>query len=236
MKIILILLLLVMDPTGHKKAAEANKAYHNGDYAKAEQLYRQAIKKDPHNPKLVFNLGNALAKQHKTSQALAAYDEARSMARANESRARSEYNMGNVFAGNKKWGKALDAYRRSLKADPDDPEAKYNYELAYRKMQRQRQQQKQQNKQNKNQKQNQSQNQQNQNQKNKKNNQKQQQQPSGGNQNRKNQQQQKMPQNGQMSKQQAKKILDALADQEKNVLKNLKKSKQKTEKANAKDW
>jgi len=240
MKVILILLLLLIDPTGNKKATEANKAYNNGNYAKAEELYRAALKQDPNDPKLLFNLGNALAKQQKFNQALAAYDQARSEARANEGKSRSEYNMGNVFADNKKWDKALESYKHALQANPDDPEAKYNYELAYNKMRRQQQkqnQQQQQNNKNKNKNKNQKQN--SQGQQNKKNqNNKNQQQPQGGQnqQNNNKQQSQQQQQNGQMTKQEAKKILDALSDQEKQVLKDLKKAKHQSDKTNAKDW
>lgn len=238
MKALLLILFLITGLSGGSKdkAREANKAYREGDFAKAEQGYRAALKEDPENAKLLFNLGNALAQQHKYEEALEKFDTFTNMVNDPDAKARALYNMGNIFANQKKWDKALDYYKKSLKMNAGDKETKYNYELAYKHQK--------QNKHNKNQGKN---NQKNQN-KNSKNNQnrknnKQQnpnQQNKSGNKNQQppqNKNNQSQSQNQKMSRQEAEKILSALQDQENNLLKQLRKQKTKSDsKKNAKDW
>lgn len=240
MKTLLLLLIFIFgfNHDGGKKGREANKAYEQGNYAKAEEGYRAALKNSPNNPKLLFNLGNALAKQKKFDQALSTYDQFRNLVKDPSDKARAEYNMGNVYAEQKKWSQALNMYRHSLGLNPNDPQTKYNYELAYQEHKKQQQKQKQQQN-NKNKNKNNKQNQKNQNQKNNKNNkQRQNQNNPQNNQGNKNQKKQNQPQNNpnKMSKADADKILSALENKEKNLLKNFKKAKTQSTKKNAKDW
>lgn len=241
MKALLLFFFISLSISGGKeKAREANKAYREGDYAKAEEGYRAALKADPQDPKLVFNLGSALARQKKYDEALQKFDTFENMVDDPSSKARALYNMGNIFADQKQWDKALSLYRKSLELNPDDNEAKYNYELAYR-HQKQNKHNKNAGRNNPNKQNNNSKN--NKNQKNNKNNQNKQnpnQQNKSGNNNQPPQQnknnQTKTPQQ-KMSRQEANKILSALQDQENNLLKNLRKQQTKSDsKKNGKDW
>lgn len=240
MKALLLIFFLSLSISGGKdKAREANKAYREGDYAKAEEGYRAALKADPQNPKLVFNLGNALARQKKYDEALQKFDTFGNMVNDPASRARALYNMGNIFADQKQWDKALSFYRKSLELNPDDGEAKYNYELAYR-HQKQNKHNKNDGKNNPNKQNKNSKNNKNQNNKNSKNQQNNNQKNKSGNNNQqppqnKNKQANKSQQK--MSRQEANKILSALQDQENNLLKNLRKQQTKSDtKKNGKDW
>ncbi len=240
MKILLLLLLFVTGfSDGGKKGRDANKAYEQGNYAKAEQEYRAALKSNPNNPKLLFNLGNSLARQKKFDQALSTYDQFKKLVNDPSEKAKADYNMGNVYAEQKKWSQALSMYRHSLLSNPNDPQTKYNYELAYHQQkQQQKKQQQQQNKNNQNKNKNKNKQNQNQNQ-NKKNKQNQNQNKSPQNQGNKDQDKQKQqpkPDPNKMSKSDADKILSALENQEKNLLKNFKKAKTQSTKKNAKDW
>lgn len=224
-------------------ARKANEAYNSGDYEKAITLYKKAIDTNPENAKLYFNLATAQAKAGKTQEAIRTFEQYKTMADGAKERAKANYNIGKVLSDMKKWDKAVDYYKKSLRYMADDPDAKHNFELAQKKKQENEQKKKKQqknqqnNKQQKNknqdkqQKQDQQQNQKNNKQQNKQNQQQQDQQ----NQQNKKKKQQQRPQK--MSKAEAEKILKALEQKEKDLLKQFKKRKTKSSKTeNEKDW
>ena len=67
------------------------------------------------------------------------------------------YNLGNALAGSGELEKAIDAYQRALKLNPDNADAKYNKELVEKALEKQQQQQEQQKQQQEQQQQNQKQ-------------------------------------------------------------------------------
>jgi len=123
---------------------EANKAYVAGDYAKAEQLYREAINSQPENAKLYFNLGNTLAKMDRWEEAVQAYTQFLALAATPEQKALGEYNIGTVLGKDDNWEQAAKHFKRSLSLNPNDEDAKFNYELALQKQKENEQQQQQQ--------------------------------------------------------------------------------------------
>ena len=137
----LIMTILIAD--GNPR--EANEAYNNGDYQAAAKLYREAIDKDPGNAKLHFNLGNALMMMGETEQAIAAYESFMELAESAEDKALSEYNIGHFEAIAEQWQKAANRFKKALMLNPEDEDARYNYELALSKLQEQEENQDQQN-------------------------------------------------------------------------------------------
>ena len=59
------------DQRAHDRIEQGARAYREGDYAKAEQAFR-----GQRSPEALYNLGNALAKQGRYDEAIAAYDAA----------------------------------------------------------------------------------------------------------------------------------------------------------------
>ena len=220
---------------------QAEGAYKQKDYQKALELYQEVQTHNPDSDTLAYNLGN-------TMYQLGRYQEARKLFnRILENKnpvlsVDSYYNMGNTLYqmgrrtdDQQSYSQAVEAFKQAIMLDPGDRDAKYNYELVKRLLKEQQQQQQQ--------------NQDNQNQQNQEKKQDQQQQKDGKqqqqDQNRKDQEQQQQqeqtreqqpqPKPGQMSKEEAERILEALAQMEKN---EQEKKKEKKSPANRRgpDW
>ena len=137
-----------------------------------------------------------------------------------EERAATLYNAGNSLYQANKYQEAINAYKQSLRLNPNDEDTRYNLQMARAKLAQQQQQQKQQNKDQKQdqkkdqQKQDQQQNQQ----QNQKQNQQQKQEEAKQDQTR-----QQLQKKNQMPKQEADRILDAMRNNEKEPQKNLRK-------------
>lgn len=142
-----LLLALVLVASGNGDAKKGNEAYESGNYEEAEKLYRASLEADPENAEVLFNLGNALAKQGKTEEAIQTFMEFRSLAETAENKALAEYNIGNVLAEGEKWKPAAQHYKNSLKLNPSDADARHNLERALAEAKKQEEQEQQQNQQ-----------------------------------------------------------------------------------------
>ncbi len=225
-----VLMLLFLLSSATDGARKANEAYDRGDFATAEKGYREALLVSPNDARLYFNLGNALTRQGKFDEARSAFEQFKSMSSDPSDRAAADYNIGNIHGLQEQWAKAMERYRESLRAAPDDPQAQYNYELVQRRMTEppQNPQSQQGDDEQKEQDQN-DQNEQNQ-------NNEQQGQQQQGNENQQNQNEQGRPQEGEMSQKEAEQILNALENKEKELLKEYQKKQIPPRTRHAKDW
>ncbi|MGF1670998.1 MAG: tetratricopeptide repeat protein [Balneolaceae bacterium] len=231
----LLLIILIFTGSSLNDARKANEAYRQGDYAAAVELYKKAIDNDPENPRLHFNLGNAFAKLGNNEEAAKAFERFKDLTDDLAEKSKADYNIGNLFSNEEQFDEALAQYREALKKNPDDPDAKFNYELALQKKQEQEDQQQQQQDQNQDQDQDQDQDQQDQ-------DQQQNQDQDQDQQNQDNQpsdpqdQENNQPQPQQMSLEEAKRVLDALEQRERELLKDMKKESSENKSSNDKDW
>ncbi len=207
-------------------ARKANEAYEKGDYATAEAGYREALLQTPDDARLYFNLGNALTRQGKFDEAVKAYEQYKSMTPDAAQRAAADYNIGNIHGAKEEWGKAAERFRESLRGNPDDEQARHNYELARRRLtEPPKQPQSQDGDQKKDENDDQRQQQQN-------GDQQDQQQQNGNQQDSQNGQ----PREGEMSRKEADQILNALENKEKEMLKEYQKKQIPPRTRHAKDW
>jgi tetratricopeptide (TPR) repeat protein len=222
----IILLLLVTSAksqTVRSHVSSGNEAYAKSKYADAEAEYKKALAKDTASREAQFNLGNAYYKQQRSDEAQRMFSHRISASQAPADKEMASYNLGDTFFKSNKLEESVEAYKRSLRIDPSDEDARYNYLLAKDRLKKQQDQKKQdkQNKQDKNQ-QNKDQNQQNKDQQNQNQNQNNQQQPPQQQQQKPDQTNQQQQKN-QMPRQQAERILDALRNNEKDIQKQLRK-------------
>jgi tetratricopeptide (TPR) repeat protein len=206
--------------------SEGNHVYGKNKYTDAEVEYKKALEKNPKSKEAQFNLGNSYYKQQRFDEAMREYGNAGGSMKSPKERAEAYYNTGNSLYQSNKYQEAVDAYRQSLRLNPNDEDTRYNLQMARAKL-AQQQNQKQQNK---DQKQDQKKDQQNQ-QQNKQQDQRQDQQQDQ----KQDQQQQKQEEakqdqtrrqiqkKNQMPKQEADRILDAMRNNEKDVQKKLRK-------------
>lgn len=228
-----------------KLIREGNKAYQERKYKEAAADYQKALQKDPANTTGQFNLGNSLYQQKQFDGSRKVMANTAKIAKDKEVKAGANYNIGNSYMEEQKWEDAINAYKQTLRNNPQDVDAKYNLSYAQQMLKKQQQNgggnnnkdQKDKNKDNKDNKDQQNKND------NKDNNNNKDQQNKNDNQDNKDekdkgdQQQQQQPQSqpSKLSQQQADQLLNALQQEEKKLQDKLKKEKGIPAKMD-KDW
>ena len=208
-KYISFFLLLLMTATASAQKAErdfirkGNRFFKDSVYVDAEVNYRKALETNPQSTVSMFNLGNTLAQQNKLQEAMEQYVAATKIEKDKNDLAQIYHNMGVIFQSQKDYGKAVEAYKQSLRNNPKDDETRYNLALAQKMLKDQQQ------------------NQQNQDQ----NKQQQQDQQEDKKEQNKDQQQPPQPQkkDSEMSKENAEQLLNSVMQDEKDVQDKVKK-------------
>ena len=115
------------------------EAYRQGKYAAALEQFLSAKGLKADAPQLKNNTAAALYELKKYQEAL---DEFSSIDPAKLGAAASalHYNLGNAYYRLEQYPQALESYKRGLRLDPDDVQAKKNYELTLKKIREQQQQ------------------------------------------------------------------------------------------------
>jgi Ca-activated chloride channel family protein len=203
---------------GEKKyLRHGNREYENKKYSESEISYRRAIDENDELPDAFFNTGDALYRQNKFEDAGQEFVETYEMTDDNERKAASLYNLGNSLLNANKIKESIDAYKGSLRLYPDNIEAKYNLAYAQDLLQQQQQQQ-QQNQQNQ-------QDQQNQDKKDDQSSEDQQQDSDQQQQQQQQPEEQKEQHQQEISREDAERLLNALANDERDIQEKVKLAK-----------
>jgi len=219
--------------SGKKYVREGNRNFKESEYEESEVSYRKAINKETDLFDANFNLGDALYKQEKFDEAANEFNGLASRDGSNKELAKTYHNLGNSLLKSQKIEESIAAYKSSLRYYPDDQETKYNLSYAKDLLKEQQQKKEQDQKQNKDQDKNKDQQEQD---KEKQDQQENDQQEQNKNEQQKDkQEQQKQPQK--ISKEDANRLLNALANDEKKVQEKVKKAIAKMQKVKTeKDW
>lgn len=141
MRIVTIIFLSIfLMATALNDARRANSAFEQGNYAEAVQLYQQAISQDPDNSRLHFNLARALYELGQGDVAMEAYDRYKSLTDLPVERSFADYNKGRMLTDQENYQEAVEFFREALRNNPNDTDAKFNYELAIQRQKEQEQQ------------------------------------------------------------------------------------------------
>lgn len=144
--IVIIVILIFITACGESAARynnSGNQEYEAENYTEAVDNYVAAQREDPDVPQPYYNAGNAYHRQGNFESA-AAQTQQSVRASEGEMAQNSYYNLGNTFFKVEDWPAAIEAYKEALKLNPNDLDAKYNLELALKKLEEQQQQQQQQ--------------------------------------------------------------------------------------------
>lgn len=138
------LLLLALTGCGAPSAAdinaEGNALYEQGVYGQALNQYKEAVLMAPDRPEPQVNLGNTRYQMGDYLGAIEAPNNALQTADA-ATQAIIYYNQGNAHFRLEELDEAIEAYKKALRINPDDLDAKYNLELAQKIQEQQQQQQ-----------------------------------------------------------------------------------------------
>jgi len=227
------------------------KSYEQGKYDEAETQFRKANDLNHSSFEAEFNTGAALYNQEKYKETAKQYEDLVNRAQSSAELAQVWHNMGNSLLEEKQYDQSIQAYKNSLRLNPSDMDTKYNLAYALKKLQDQqnkdqknKDQQKQNQDQNQQQQQQQSQEQQaqqeqqqQQEQQAQKDQQQQQEQQAQKDQQQQQEQQAQQAQPYQISKEDAKRMLAAIQQQEKDVKEKADKQKAAAAKVKTKkDW
>lgn len=212
---------------GRGEIRQGNRYFKKEKFDTAELAYRKALEEEKVNKIAEFNLGDALYRQKKFEEAGHQFEAAASNEVVKTNSAKAYHNLGNSLLQAGKIEESINAYKDALRRNPGDLDTKYN--LAYAQRMKKQQNDKK-DKSDKNDKNNDKKDQQ----------QKQDQQQQQQQQEQKDQkadQQQSKTQNVKISKEDAKRLLDALTTDEKKVQEKVKKEKANASKVRTiKDW
>lgn len=225
-----------------KQIRDGNKKYKEEKYDEAQTNYQKAIEINNESFHGKFNLADAMYRQKKYEDAAQQFGAIASKEQDKLLKAQAYHNLGNSLLQSKKVKESVDAYKNALRYNPKDEDTRFN--LAYAMQMMQQEQQQQQNKENKDkndEKKDQSQDKQNQQKEQEKKEEQQQQekqqQEKKSKEQQQQEQQQRAQQKNQLSKEDAKRLLEALNNEEQKVQEKLKHEKIKGTRVQVeKDW
>lgn len=107
---------------------KGNRQYAKGNYEESIRRYEQALEAVPGQFEATYDLGNALYKAERFDRAEQTLRQAAAdTLRPETELAEAYYNLGNAQFKQQKYKEALESYKQSLRLNPSDMEAKYNY-------------------------------------------------------------------------------------------------------------
>ena len=219
--IILSLLISFTSFTQNKKSflRDGNTLYADSSYNDAEIKYRKSLEKDQDYFNASFNLADAIYQQERYKESSALFEALIDNAANDNDLANVYHNMGNSLVKEQKLDEAINAYKNSLRINPNDAETRHNLALCKQKKKEQEQQQEEDKEEDKEEQGKNDQNKDNQQQK------------------QEDEQRKQEENKEEMSKEDAEKMLEAIQQQEKDLQKDLQKKKVKGKRVNVlKDW
>ena len=120
---------------------QGNKLYRQEKYDKAEVEYQKALAANQRNPQALYNLGCAMMMQQKDSAAIVQFENAGKLETDKRRKSMAFHNMGWICQKHQMYAEAIEAYKESLRNNPDDNETRYNLALCQRQQKKNQQNQ-----------------------------------------------------------------------------------------------
>ncbi|NOU59191.1 tetratricopeptide repeat protein [Marinifilum caeruleilacunae] len=142
---ICMICLLSMEAFAQKERKfirSGNELFEGEKFENSEVEYRKALDKKVNSYEAGFNLGDALYKQKKYEEALKQFQTLAVNEKDPEKLGHLFHNMGNTLLESKKIDESIEAYKQSLRYNPNSQETKYNLEYARQMKKKQEEEQK----------------------------------------------------------------------------------------------
>ena len=107
-----------------------NTLYKEQKYDQAEIQYNDVLTKEPSNTTAKFNLANTLYRRGKQDESAKKLDELIAYEKEAGLRSQSFYNKGVILSAQKKLEESIEAYKNTLRLNPDDKDARENLQKA----------------------------------------------------------------------------------------------------------
>jgi len=128
-----LLLMAVSAAQAQKENAlirKGNNLYRQQQIDQSQQQYQKAIQLAPDNPAANYNLGNTQFRKNNFDDAAKSYDAATGHSADQTVQEKALYNKGVSLIRQQKLPESIDAWKQSLKLDPNDTEARENLQKA----------------------------------------------------------------------------------------------------------
>ena len=103
---------------------EAMSAHQAGDLQQAEKIYRQLKQAEPENGRVSFLLGTVLLQQDRFAESIELLE---SLSQLSSPGPDVHNNLGLAYRGLKQWEAAAGSFQNAVKADPNYPQAYFNF-------------------------------------------------------------------------------------------------------------
>lgn len=135
MKLWLLIVIMSLSLVGVAQSAtqsiiKGNQFYQQSQFDLAETQYRKALEYDPDNEKAKYNLANALQRQSKYDEAAKLLENLAGSSKDNSIKSAAYYNQGVAFTKMKNLDASIESYKKALRMNPNDQEARENLEKA----------------------------------------------------------------------------------------------------------
>lgn len=109
-----------------KLIRESYKLYNDSNYAGAQEASAKAMAEAPESYEAAYNYADALFKQEKVDEAQQQFEKLAANETDKGRLSKLYHNIGNCHYVKKEYDKSIDAYKKSLRADPTNNATRYN--------------------------------------------------------------------------------------------------------------
>ncbi len=107
-----------------------NDLYKQQQYQQAESAYNEVVDVNPNNTTAKYNRSLAIQKQGRSDEAVRAFDDLAFKTEDRDIKAKSYYNKGAILSIQKKLEESIEEYKKALRLDPNDTQARENLQKA----------------------------------------------------------------------------------------------------------
>ncbi|HTM93085.1 MAG TPA: tetratricopeptide repeat protein [Flavisolibacter sp.] len=135
MRLLFVIVIMNLSLSGITQNAtqsiiKGNQLYQQSQFDLAEIQYRKALEYEPENERARYNLANALQRQTKYDEAAKLLEDLAGSSKDNSIKSAAYYNQGVAYTKMKNLDASIESYKKALRTNPNDQQARENLEKA----------------------------------------------------------------------------------------------------------